>query len=134
MHGSWGDLSRVTALMFHCEVFCADTDLSKHKFFDCLLAQVKKWCKPHYAHTRSLGKNCPLAAALSSRLARESRVAAEGATPVPACCALNVCKIRWLSDVKQTGCFRAALCTAAAVPQSVTALGVSRSVPDLGAR
>lgn len=53
-------------LMFHCDVFCSDTDLSKHKFFECLLTQVKKQCKPHYAYTRSLDKKSPLTAALSS--------------------------------------------------------------------
>ena len=34
--------------------------------------------------------------------------------------------------MKQTGCFPATLRTADAVPQSVTALGVSRSMPGLG--
>lgn len=38
-------------LVFHRDVVCADTDLYKHKFFTCLLAQVKKQCKLHYAHT-----------------------------------------------------------------------------------
>lgn len=38
-------------LLFHRDVVCADTDLYKHKFFTFLLAQVKKQCKLHYAHT-----------------------------------------------------------------------------------
>lgn len=60
-------------LSFYGDVFCADTDLFKHEFSNQLLAQVKKQCKPQYAHTWPLDENSPLPAALRSRQAQGSR-------------------------------------------------------------